>query len=196
MVPREQSDVKERILDAALTAFSEHGYDGATIRQIAEHSSTNVALVSYHFGGKEQLFFEMFERNFPRFEPWSDGGNPVEALRGIVDQMIRFKAEHSCLANIMHHEAGMSTCRMQGLSGYAQPLWDRVKGCLQAGAEGRVFKFERIEIALFCVMSVLLMPKELTVCPDSKSNTNGCIDHVIYSTSTFLLQGLGYLPEA
>ncbi|WP_296949049.1 TetR/AcrR family transcriptional regulator [uncultured Massilia sp.] len=47
---------RERILEAARTTFAAHGYDGATLRNIALQANTNVALVIRYFGSKDDLF--------------------------------------------------------------------------------------------------------------------------------------------
>ncbi len=52
----------ERILDAAEELFALHGYDGVTLRQIATRAGVDVALASYHFGKKLDLFNAVFER--------------------------------------------------------------------------------------------------------------------------------------
>ena len=43
---------KERILDAAERLFARHGFYGISVRDITEAAGVDVALVSYHFGGK------------------------------------------------------------------------------------------------------------------------------------------------
>lgn len=53
---------RERILDAAEALFAEHGYDGVTLRRIATEAGVDVALASYHFGKKLDLFQAVFER--------------------------------------------------------------------------------------------------------------------------------------
>ena len=50
------SDTRERILVAALQAFAEKGYDGATTREIASRAGVNLGLLQYHFGGKPKLW--------------------------------------------------------------------------------------------------------------------------------------------
>lgn len=50
------SDARERILAAARGAFLERGYAAATLRDIARAADVDVALISYHFGSKQQLF--------------------------------------------------------------------------------------------------------------------------------------------
>lgn len=52
----------ERILDAAEELFALHGYDGVTLRQIANEAGVDVALASYHFGKKRDLFEATFFR--------------------------------------------------------------------------------------------------------------------------------------
>ncbi|MFC4768110.1 TetR family transcriptional regulator [Effusibacillus consociatus] len=61
----QQQDVKMRILLAAKKLFAKQGFDGTSVRQICEEAGANVALVSYHFGGKENVFHALFDTFFP-----------------------------------------------------------------------------------------------------------------------------------
>ncbi len=49
-------DSKQALLDAAKKLFAEKGYEGATVKDLADAAGVNVSLVSYHFGGKEGLY--------------------------------------------------------------------------------------------------------------------------------------------
>lgn len=62
MKERVSSEKSERILDAAEELFARHGYDGVTMRQIASKAEVDVALASYHFGKKVDLFHAVFNR--------------------------------------------------------------------------------------------------------------------------------------
>ncbi|RMF16603.1 MAG: TetR/AcrR family transcriptional regulator [Candidatus Dadabacteria bacterium] len=53
---------KERILEAAELLFAEAGYEGATVRRIAEAANANVASINYHFGSKHALWLETLQR--------------------------------------------------------------------------------------------------------------------------------------
>lgn len=44
-----------RIRDAALALFGSHGFDGASVRDIAERAGVSPALVMHHFGSKDAL---------------------------------------------------------------------------------------------------------------------------------------------
>src|SRR5579885_2465266 len=49
-------DTRERLIRAAAHLFAERGYEGTSVKELAQEASVNVSLVSYHFGGKEGLF--------------------------------------------------------------------------------------------------------------------------------------------
>jgi AcrR family transcriptional regulator len=55
--------VQERLLDAAEELFCEHGFEGASIRDIAAAAGCNIASVNYYFGGKEKLYTEVWRRH-------------------------------------------------------------------------------------------------------------------------------------
>ncbi len=47
---------KDRILDAAEALFAKHGFEGVSMRKVAEVADVDLALSSYHFGNKRGLF--------------------------------------------------------------------------------------------------------------------------------------------
>jgi AcrR family transcriptional regulator len=60
---------KQRILDAAERLFARHGFYGVSVRDITEAAGVDVALVSYHFGGKRELFATVFQRRAELLNP-------------------------------------------------------------------------------------------------------------------------------
>ena len=47
---------RELIMEAALEVFSEKGYDGSTIKKIAERAKINQGLIYQHFESKQDLY--------------------------------------------------------------------------------------------------------------------------------------------
>lgn len=58
---------RARLLEAARETFSEHGFQGATVREICRRAEANVAAVNYHFGSKDGLLSEALN-----FDPLND----------------------------------------------------------------------------------------------------------------------------
>lgn len=55
--------VRDRLLNAAEELFCEHGFEGASIRDIAAAAECNIASVNYYFGGKQHLYEEVWRRH-------------------------------------------------------------------------------------------------------------------------------------
>lgn len=58
------TDTPAKLIAAAVMLFAEKGFSAVTIREVAEASSANSALISYHFGGKEGLYRAVLEQQF------------------------------------------------------------------------------------------------------------------------------------
>jgi AcrR family transcriptional regulator len=54
-------ETREAILRAARELFAERGYDATTLRAVAERAGVDVALSSYYFGAKSDLFAAALE---------------------------------------------------------------------------------------------------------------------------------------
>jgi AcrR family transcriptional regulator len=60
--PDAKSDTRQRILDVALDLFTEQGYDGTSLRQIAEQLSITKAAIYYYFESKEDILMALHMR--------------------------------------------------------------------------------------------------------------------------------------
>jgi len=60
--PETPTKTRERLLDTAERLFAERGFRAVSVRVITSHAGCNVAAVNYYFGGKENLYREMFRR--------------------------------------------------------------------------------------------------------------------------------------
>jgi TetR/AcrR family transcriptional regulator, regulator of cefoperazone and chloramphenicol sensitivity len=74
-------ETRERVLEAAGGVFADVGYHDATVAEICERAQANVAAISYHFGGKAELYALVWRRAFDEglraYPP--DGGLPPGA---------------------------------------------------------------------------------------------------------------------
>lgn len=53
-------DTRTSLLHAALFCFAENGFDGTSLRTIAERAKRPLSLLAHHFGNKEGLYVELF----------------------------------------------------------------------------------------------------------------------------------------
>lgn len=58
------ADTKIKIMAIANELFARGGYDGVSIRDIAQIADVNVASINYHFKNKLNLFHQIFEYNY------------------------------------------------------------------------------------------------------------------------------------
>ena len=89
-------DTHQRILDVALDLFIEQGFDGTSLRQIAERLGVTKAALYYHFESKDDILMALHLRlhEFGREALVRMGDGPVtlelwgELLDQILDQMV------------------------------------------------------------------------------------------------------------
>lgn len=85
---------KKRILNSAGVIFGDKGFKDATIRSIAKAAQVNIAAISYHFRGKEELYGavleDVFHTGFTRFPSTLETGadaDPEQRLRAFIRGM-------------------------------------------------------------------------------------------------------------
>lgn len=62
--PRVPAGSREALLAAATELFAEHGFDGVSVSAIALKAGVNKAMISYHFGGKRDLYTAILAATF------------------------------------------------------------------------------------------------------------------------------------
>ena len=61
------ADNRSRLLHAAADAFAEYGYEGASLRAIADTAGVSFQLIAYYFGSKEELWVATVDYLFERY---------------------------------------------------------------------------------------------------------------------------------
>jgi AcrR family transcriptional regulator len=62
-------DTRTALLQAALVCFADFGFDGTSMRMIAEKAGRPLSLLSHHFRNKEGLYLEVFKYIFETSAP-------------------------------------------------------------------------------------------------------------------------------
>lgn len=89
------SEIRQRIIQAAGPIFAKKGFDGATVREICRKAGVNVAAVNYYFGSKENLYRETVAAahpvkftQAPTYPSWPPGTPPERKLRDFIATML------------------------------------------------------------------------------------------------------------
>lgn len=85
---RDTSKKRESILDAAIKAFVQDGYDNTSMDRIAETASASKRTVYNHFSSKEELFQAVLQRFLEESE--SLKAIPYDSKRSLEDQLSDF----------------------------------------------------------------------------------------------------------
>ncbi len=86
-----EDNTRNRILNAASDVFVEKGFGGTTVRDICKVAGANVAAVNYHFGDKQQLYYQVLSKWMKEFVEVGDltrgitpDSTPTERLRAYI----------------------------------------------------------------------------------------------------------------
>ena len=84
---REKSETRDKILDAARELFVTEGFDGVSMRKVAEKIEYSPTAIYVHFADKQELFRELCHQDYARlaevFQSSVMSTDPVERLKQI-----------------------------------------------------------------------------------------------------------------
>ena len=95
---RERSETRDKILDAARELFVNEGYEGVSMRKVAEKIEYSPTAIYVHFHDKQELFLELCHADFRRlaesFSQLAQIADPIERLRRIAQAYMEFGLEN------------------------------------------------------------------------------------------------------
>lgn len=95
---RERTEVREKILDAALDFFAREGSEGVTMRALADAIEYSPPVIYAHFRDKDAIIRELCNRQLrtlaKHFSAIAGVADPVERLRGIGRAYVDFALEN------------------------------------------------------------------------------------------------------
>ncbi len=86
---------KDRILDAALTLFSENGYDGTSVEQIANIVGIKAPSLYKHYKGKEEILNALIDAAETRYEEMFGSEHNIGKLPESVDEFFRITMDRA-----------------------------------------------------------------------------------------------------
>ena len=146
MPPRERRTqaraeaTRRKLIEAALRAFSERGFDAVTVREIEVAAGVQRNLVSYHFGGKDAMWKAAATHVITKLEAFSQRReeivrdlSPKERLAYTVRSYVRFCARNPELNRLMIQEGKQDSWRIRWLvDEFLRPAWEQLRPAVKA----------------------------------------------------------------
>ena len=104
------SDKQIQIMEAAEQLFAQRGFEGTSVRDIAETANVNLAMISYYFGSKEKLMEALFKHKGDHFRVQLESLiqdeklSSIEKVEKFIDDFIERILKKQCFHKIMVRE--------------------------------------------------------------------------------------------
>jgi AcrR family transcriptional regulator len=113
---------QQKLLDAAIEAFSENGFKGTSTRDIAERAGVHHPLITYHFKNKDTLWRAAADRVFKDFTRSLAGSLekhrsecPKERMASLIRAYVFYAKSQPALHKVMVQEASYPNPRLDWL---------------------------------------------------------------------------------
>jgi AcrR family transcriptional regulator len=150
-----------QIIKAAEKLIADRGFEGTSVRDIAEAAAVNLAMISYYFGSKEKLMEAMFVYRSESYKLElenmirNEDLEPLQKVEKLIDQYITKLMDQQCFHRVMvreqmvNHNAAIDKHLMQ-LKKSNQAL---IAQLIQDGQKKGVFK-KQVDIPLMMMTLV------------------------------------------
>lgn len=125
---------QQKLLDAAIRAFSENGFKGTSTRDIADRAGVHHPLITYHFNNKKQLWRSAADRIFREFNislvkamAEVTETNPRARAETFIRTYVRYSRSEPALHKIILQESSRPSDRLDWLvENHLRPLFEIV----------------------------------------------------------------------
>jgi len=106
---RSGTESKKKILGAATTVFSQHGYKGASMRTIAEAAGISIGGLYLYFKNKEDLYGTLIRNMLDDLteetrETLRDIQDPAEAMSTFISMRVKYARKHRGMILVLGRE--------------------------------------------------------------------------------------------
>lgn len=149
---------RSEILHVAGQLFSQRGYHGTSMRELARHLNLQGGSLYAHIASKEELLLEVVRQAAARFLKVVEGldGDPVTKVRALVKGHLRVIAEELPRATVFFHEwKHLSPPLLEEAKALRRRYEEGVQKVVQEGVDRGVFRVENVRLATLFLLSAL-----------------------------------------
>ena len=130
---------QQKLLDAAIEAFSENGFKGTSTRDIAERAGVHHPLITYHFKNKDRLWraaadkvFRDFGRSLAASLQDHQDECPKQRMASMIKAYVYYAKSQPALHKVMVQEASYPNPRLDWLiETHLKPLFDTTAAMIE-----------------------------------------------------------------
>ncbi|GAA2097562.1 MULTISPECIES: TetR/AcrR family transcriptional regulator [Brevibacterium] len=188
---------RSEILRAARITFARHGFDGASIRDIAQEAGLSLSALYYYFPSKQDALYELIHNSFVWFSERAlrvleeTGDDPVERLSALVRFTVLYRSRFTQVSRVILRDTERLSedkfAEIRELQRETRNIYSRT---VAAGIEAGVFSATSAETSSRAVLSIvnsipLWFSKDGSLTPKDLER-----EYLIFS-----LRLLAYMPE-
>lgn len=123
---------QQKLLDAAIDAFSENGFNGTSTREIAERAGVHHPLITYHFKNKDQLWRAAADKVFLNFakslaKAFQENADdcPKARMASMIRAYVYYAKQQPAMHKVLVQEAHFPNERLDWLiNTHLKPLFE------------------------------------------------------------------------
>jgi TetR/AcrR family transcriptional regulator len=159
-----EQDTRAAVLKAARTVFALRGFEGTSMREVAEVAGVNNAMIYYHFKDKNELYRAVLARSFAEFDRiWdqpvfeSSSATSRKKIGAYVEGFIRFQQVNEEIRRIMSMEFSSCSGNYKWLAeNHFSQGYDRLAGLLQEAMRTGELKRMDLSLAVPCLIGMIV----------------------------------------
>ncbi len=156
-------DKRTHIIETAMDLFAGKGYEGTSIRDIAEKASVNLAMVNYYFGSKEKLFEKIVEykssvtRGLLDEILKNEQLSSIEKIYAIIDSYVEKLFTHRSFHRLIYQELilNLRDELQNSIVNNLAPNSTIIKRIIETGIKNGEFKKVDVELTLASLMGTI-----------------------------------------
>lgn len=155
---------KELLLETAEALFAEKGFEGTSVRDLAQKAGVNVAMISYYFGSKEKLFEALVEYRIGNTIIALDSIlqdrllDPPSKLEKMIDYYVEKRMSNVCFQKIIQREISLVR-NSTHIHNLLAKSWGRnlqaLRQIIQEGQRQKIFRKVDIEMTMATLMGTI-----------------------------------------
>ena len=135
--------MRDRILEVATSHFVQRGYDGTSMREIADDCGITKAALYYHFAGKAELLNEVFTDYLRQFgavvaASAGQGDGAEQRLRALVGGLFTLPVQRRAIMRLAMHDVRHLPPEQRSAfaEAYREQFLDPLRGIFATGIAG------------------------------------------------------------